>query len=646
MDLGRLLDLIREIPAYRRLLQEIDKGQAATNLSLLRAARPYVVAALATDLQRPILLVVGRPEQVNGIADQLRQWLPSPERVLRLAEPEALPYERIPWAAETVRERLSALSALVRWAEGDEAPPIVVASARALIQRTMPRREFSLSVRTIRIGQRLSLSQVLATWVGLGYEVTSVVQDPGTFSRRGGILDVFPADAPYPVRIELFGDEVDSMRLFEPATQRSTERVDNCVIGPASEALPKFGHLAVEKLAELDISTLHGPAAVEFRSDLEALSEDRAFKGIEFYIPYLYSTPGTLFDYLPAQGLIVLDEPGDLTDTVAELEAEALDLARSLEASGELPRPYATPYVTKDEMQEIVASRAAISLGYEPGVDWSEQESPDEPDEGDGGSVRVLGLERGREDHVEEALLPLHAHFTSGRRYGGQLRRIIEAWTEMQRSGRRIVAVSRQASRLAELWSERSTRAAPLIDLAELPPRRSLTLIQGTLDEGWVLRRADDEPVLDLLSDAEIFGWSKPRPRRVQRKPVHPEVFFADLNPGDYVVHVDFGIGVFQGLTQAKIDDAEREYLRVDYAGEDTVYVPIRHADRLSRYVGAGGRAPVLHRLGTTDWTRVKEIQMFFSASGLVPEATFQRQRSCCCGELWQFECVHRQDWP
>ena len=148
-----------------------------------------------------------------------------PERVLRLVEPEALPYERIPWASETVRERLSALSALVRWPERDEAPPIVVASARALIRRTMPRREFSLSVRTIRTGQRLSLSQVLATWVGLGYEVVSVVQDPGTFSRRGGILDVYPADATYPVRIELFGDQVDGMRRFRAGYRGARPRV-------------------------------------------------------------------------------------------------------------------------------------------------------------------------------------------------------------------------------------------------------------------------------------------------------------------------------------------------------------------------------------------------------------------------------------
>ena len=117
------------------------------------------------------------------------------------------------------------------------------------MQPTVPRREYVVGVRSLRVGQRLALTRMLASWMELGYDVTSVVEEPGTFSRRGGILDIFPADALYPVRIELFGDEVDSLRVFDPATQRSLHRIERCVIPPASEALPKFGDLAVEKLS-------------------------------------------------------------------------------------------------------------------------------------------------------------------------------------------------------------------------------------------------------------------------------------------------------------------------------------------------------------------------------------------------------------
>lgn len=188
MELSGLLSLLRELPAYKSLLEEMRHGDGEGSLSLLRAARPYVVATLVEDLGWPAVLVMSRPDLVSGAVDQLRRWLPHPERVLRFAEPEALPYERIPWAAETVRERLGALSSLVRWQQGDDRAPVVVTSARALMQRTLPRREFALNVRRLQVGQRLVLSRVLGAWLELGYEMVSVVESPGSFSRRGGIV--------------------------------------------------------------------------------------------------------------------------------------------------------------------------------------------------------------------------------------------------------------------------------------------------------------------------------------------------------------------------------------------------------------------------------------------------------------------------
>jgi transcription-repair coupling factor (superfamily II helicase) len=575
-------------------MAEIRQGEVEGHLSLLRAARPYLVAALEQDLRAPIVWVMARPEQVSSTIDQLRQWLPHPESVLRFSEPEALPYERIPWSAETVQERLRALAALTQWRESDKSAPVIVASARALVQRTLPRREFVLGTRTLRVGQRLPLSRTLFSWIEFGYEMTSVVEEPGTFSRRGGLIDVYPSSAPAPVRIELFGDEIDSLRTFDPTTQRSLYRVESCVLVPATEAVPKFGHLAAKKLARFDASTLHGPAGAEYRADLTALENDQWFKGIEFYIPYLYSFPGILLDYLPAQGLVIMDDMGSFGQVVIELEAQAIDLRASLQASGELLPGYAIPYATWDELNEAIQDRHPLSLGYGREAEWLDEDA----DEEDVHSVSTP---------AQAPDAPLRTYLSPGPRYGGQLRRVIDDWQERQRTGQRLIAVSRQARRLLDLWQQEGGPSQLVESVLEPPAERTLTLVQGTLDEGWTLHSPDGDPLLHLFTDAEIFGWSKPRARRPRRKRAHPEVFFADLNPGDYVVHVDFGIGVFRGLIRAKIDVAEREYLRVDYEGEDSVYVPIHHADRLSRYVGASDRPPALHHLGAANWSRIKE---------------------------------------
>ena len=618
MNLSGLLDLIQEIPAYQELLSQVREGDGAGSLALLRAARPALVAALVEDLEHPVLLVMSRPDQVNGTIEQLRQWLPAPERVIRFSEPEALPFERIPWSTETVRERLGAIASLVEWQPGESVAPVVVTSARALMQHTLPRREFTLGVRSIRVGQRLTLTKVLGSWLELGYEMVSVVQAPGTFSRRGGIIDVFPMHAEAPVRIELFGDEIDSLRAFDPATQRSLHRLEGCRVIPATEALPKFGHLTVDALSALDASTLHGPAGAEFRSDLASLQADEYFRGIEFYIPYLYSHPDTLFDYLPEQATVILDDESELREAIAGFENEALEMRRALEESGELVNDFAVPYATWDELHDGLGEHAALSLGYGQNADWLEADDSEDAVE-----------------DVDLASAPLRAFFASGPRYGGQLRRLIEDWIESQARGQRIVVATRQASRLAELWREQNRQAQTVETVTDLPAQHSLTLVQGTLDEGWVLRSADGTTALQLFSDAEIFGWRKPRPRRARRKAAPPEAFFADLSTGDYVVHVDFGIGQYQGLIKATIDRAEREYLRVDYAGGDAVYVPTHQADRLSRYVGASDRPPLLHRLGTTSWERVKEhakkaatdvakdLLMLYSARQVVPGYAF-----------------------
>jgi transcription-repair coupling factor (superfamily II helicase) len=589
MDLGGLLSLLREIPAYEYVREQIRQGELGSSLALISAARVYVLAALVEDLQCPTVLLTARPQQVSGLVEQLQRWLGAPERVLRFSEPEALPYERIPWSAETTQERIRVLAALAQWAEDAGPPPVIVTSARAIMQRTVPLREFQLGTRTLRVGQRIVLTSILTRWLELGYEMVSVVQSPGTFSRRGGIIDIYPPNVPQPVRIELFGDEVDSMRAFDPTTQRSLHRVEACTIAPATEALPKFGHLAAERLAELDDSTLHGPASAEYHSDLEALQDDRHFKGIEFYTPFLYSQPGMLLDYLPEDGLIAVDDMVELRDAAAQFEAEATELRASLQESGELLRGYPVPYVTWDELRDTIEEQRLLSLGYETEADWLglEQES---------------GMPTWSPDEA-----PLRAYLVAGPRYGGQLRRLIDDWLDSVGRGERIVAVTRQASRIAELWRGEHQPVQTATELAAPPANASLTLVHGTLDEGWVLRDVRGEPVLQFLTDAEIFGWSKPRPRRPRRKTAPPEVFFADLSPDDYVVHVDFGIGRFRGLIKATIDEAEREYLRVDYAGNDSVYVPIHQADRLSRYVGASDRPPLLHQLGTASWERVKE---------------------------------------
>jgi transcription-repair coupling factor (superfamily II helicase) len=163
---------------------------------VIQAARPYLLAALYQHLGRPIILLTARAERVGYWTEQLRVWTGS-NAILPFPEPDPLPYERVPWTRETVTDRLTALTALLRWKQAqDEAPPLVVASARALMHKTLPVREFRLGMREYHLEQEVDLNRMLGSWVAHGYRPDTVVEEPGTFSRRGGLIDVFLVAAP------------------------------------------------------------------------------------------------------------------------------------------------------------------------------------------------------------------------------------------------------------------------------------------------------------------------------------------------------------------------------------------------------------------------------------------------------------------
>jgi transcription-repair coupling factor (superfamily II helicase) len=506
------------------------------------------------------------------------------------------------------------------------------------MQSTLPVREMRLALRTIRQEQSFDLNKMLALWIGLGYESGAVVETPGQFSRRGGIVDIWPPNLHKPLRIELFGDEVDSLRIFDPSTQRTVARVEQAWIGPASETLPRLGERAANRLKSLDLSPCHPPARIEYEREIASLLGGSGFRNLEWWMPYLYSQPTALLDYLPSAGFLLVDDAAELLASLADLEGQAEQLSRDLAAAGDLPAGLVPPYLTVAALGERLSRSQPVILGH--GLLSSQAEALSGDLAGlpgaEGPGARRPGTQAIPNPPIYH--LPIYQFtdsFVAGPRYGGQVR---TALTDLKRElaeGDRVVMVTRQAPRMADLLNEAGHAIAPTENI-EVPPPPGLTLIQGVMEEGWRMANGEwpmasseslvingDSPMADsslpsaisyqpsaslwFLTDAELFGWGKPKPRRPQRpRAVAPEVFFADVKPGDYVVHIEHGIGRFKGLVKLILDHVEREYLQVEYAQGDDLYVPVHQADRLARYVAPGDSVPALHRLGTLDWEQVK----------------------------------------
>ena len=628
MVLASILAVLNDNPLYRELVRGLSVRPPqlpAAPLGVLSAARPAFLAALHARLDRPMLVVVARADAARTLTQQLQLWSPYPAAVMRLPDPDALFYERIAWGRDTVYERIRVLSMVATWPfEGDDRPPpLMVTSARALMLKTISPTTLREEIRSLRVGQRINLNELVTHWMQIGYQPVGVVEEPGTFSRRGGILDIFSPHQPHPVRIELFGDEIESLRTFDPLTQRSEQQIERFRIVPAHEALAWRSPEVLIAAQQLDFSSCHAATCASFEEDYEHLRRAERFRGVEFYLPFFYDPPAGPLDYLPPGGLLIVEDPLELDTVMNELDIQAQELLQELTRQGELPSGLPCPYFTPSEIKGFLQARPHLILGRE---GWETTVAAS----GEGITPAPL---------LEELFLPAPA-------YGGQVKRLADDLRQRSRSGECIVLVSRQAARLGEILTdyhvvfqsgvplpspEELNEAAALAaeGVETIIPKRlgalqpGITLIQGSLAEGWTLELTPssyvasiDEATHDaratrllLLTDAEAFGYYKPEPRRrtpFVRHATAPESLFSDLRPGDYVVHIEHGIGIFRGLVKMNLDGVENEYLQVDYAANDRLYVPVHQADRLSRYVSVDDKPPVVYRLGTAEWSMVK----------------------------------------
>ncbi len=542
-----LLEKFGKLSPYRSLLvrlkEGLDTNETVQGLGLPRAARLPLVARLYQDLQRPILLISNRADRALALFEELQFWT-GETQAHYFPEPNPLFYEKSPWGKGTRRDRLAVLTMLARTllpgAPTPQKPPIIVAPIRAIMTRTIPRRDFLKNTRNLQVGERIIPDQLTRNWVDIGYEYANIVVQTGQFSRRGGILDIWPPGEAQPVRIEFFGDEVDTMRAFDPATQRTVERLKNVTITPAREILPAAAQKAGISLKDLS----------------------------EFHIPLAHPFSGSILDILPEDTLIILDGREFLSAAVMDIEEESLSRRDEAVREGELPDNFPMPFLTWSEIEDRFGQRGMVELGY--------THAPDQPQ--------------------------LASAFNPGPRFAGKLRDFISYLKELEKEEEKWIIVSRQSPRLRNLWQEQT-----LVGENSLDSEKVSQFIEGTLAGGWILD-VPEEGRTHLLTDGEIFGWSRPQPRRRYRPTAEaPESIYADLQPGDWVVHVDHGIGKYVGLVQRSQDEVQQEYLCIEYAEQDQLFVPIHHADRLTRYVGADGHMPSISRLGGGGWQSTKQ---------------------------------------
>jgi transcription-repair coupling factor (superfamily II helicase) len=403
--------------------------------------------------------------------------------------------------------------------------------------RTAPRRDFLSACSVLRILTSTSMNALANKWVTIGYSPAEIVVSEGQFSKRGGLMDIWPVNYGNPIRVDFLGEEIETIRTFDPATQRTINSIEEIFIPPANEAINVFANK--EELDPFD-------------------------RYPEFNIPNLYRSNASLLDYLPKGTVILIDNSSSVSVTAEEIEDQAVKMRVENVSSGIIEEDFPVPYITWSEIMDTLSTFHLIDLGF------------------------PLGSE----------VHQVSSAFSPSPRFGAQLDRLSDYIHSQNVKNRQVFVVTKQTERLKEVLQYKNNRISlkNLVDISD-----------GSLSGGWeVIYKNGKEGV--LLTDQEIFGWERERPRRRRSQSFDaPEFSYADLKDGDLVVHVDYGIGRFRGLVHRALEGVERDYLSIGYADDDLLYVPVHQADRLSHYIGANEQTPHLTRLGSGEWAIAKQ---------------------------------------
>ena len=535
-----------------------------------------------------ILVVLKDTKKALRFLDELNFFLPNKkDKIVFFPGYNILPFKSLAYHKETSTNRLAALSKIMN---SDSEPLIVVTVVDTILQKLIPKKNLTDFAELVIANEEIDRDALVLKLESGGYSKTSLVEDPGEYSVRGGILDVFSPGEKYPVRMEFFGDLVESIRYFSVFTQRRTKEIYETIIIPATEAI-----LTKESLPHIlarlrQAGTLAGLEASKVRSYVNETREFGRFPGVESMLSIVYEKLDNFFDYIPENTLLVMDSPGDLESGAIDFENKTLINYKATAAESRLCVEPDSIYLKWDKINSLIKSRKQIS--FKPfdmaNVSSTEKQEPkllfEFLDNTDLSSLLK------REGTKENPLIPLVDWFNDHLDY----KRIVLC----------VLSQESQAKRLLSLLQPYGIVPVLCNTFKEaIVQNPGIYYLFGAVSSGFVLK----EEGLALVTENEIFGkkrirrQSKAR-RNLKTKFITPE----ELKNGDIVVHIEHGVGQFEGLCSLKVGNISQDFILIQYLDNDKLYLPVDRIEMIGKYIGVDGYTPVLDKIGSKAWIKSK----------------------------------------
>ncbi len=582
--MNQLITFLQNIPEYKALVQGLEKDQSAAVTGIGQINRSHLIAGLRRDLKRPVVIICQDDIAARRMQEELHAFLGEtapilPSRELTLYDSAVVSRA---WEQKRLRQLYDLSLGKV---------PLQILTWESLSQRTISRTALQAAAFTLEVGGEYVPEHIVSRLLGAGYTRCGMVEGPGQFALRGGILDIFSPAADQPFRCEFFGDELDTMGYFDPATQRRTENVDVVVVLPVGETQPMLHPGGIDGLCD-DLRSMiarqrrrknpNEELIKTLEKDLEKYENGLNNPASDRYMALIYPEFSTAIEFVPADAVLVLCDQGSLHRSArARTEEMGIQLDSLLQngmVAGEL-----CDYVCQwEDFCERLSNRAVAYLDAFSVSSYPEENRP-------------------------KQLLPMTAKQLPS--YGGNLDTAASDLAHYQKQEFRCLVLCgsrRRAEMLQEMLGAKNLSAFLCIPLVRLPEEGQILLAEGTLPYGMEYPTAK----LAVLTEGQLMSKTAPKKKAAKKGATNRQKLnsFTDLSPGDLVVHENYGIGRFVAMEQIKVDGAVKDYVKIAYQGSDTLFVPATQLDMVSKYIGGGGEdANVkLNKIGTDAWQKTK----------------------------------------
>ena len=558
---------LRSNAEYKNTLNAIH-GSINTNSVVPDQLTPFFIYAIWKDLITDVVIITPDEAQASKLFSQIKVWANDSDLILVFPESDSLTYERTKPEPSVTQNRLQLLSSLT---ETPNSPKLIIASVSSLQQKTLGKKLFIELTHNLNIASKLSMTDQIERLLDAGYLSTPTVNSPGCFNKRGGILDLFSPQNEIPHRIEFYGNNVDNIRSFDSETQMSVNSIDNITVCPANETLlfAANDESKINLLDDLNFSNCKESIRARFTNEINSIKNKLQFDEINFYSTILCD--GYLLDYINPNSKIIFYRPSEIQEQVKNLESHYSELRQLKIDRGEIPLNFPDLHHRWQDISEFIKQEFSLNS-------ISPWEKADSIKNNLKPNVFTIGFMNSNKD------LPILI-----KKYFNQ--------------NKQILALTSSPTRFAEILQEHnidskihaSENSLNKIDEVSIIPTQNITL-----NEGFIL-----PPNIVVLSDYEIFGSTKQiraAPKRISRN----KEFLDELIPNNYVVHIDHGVGKFLGVGKSDSDNSGAEYLIIEYAEGDKLYVPTEHVERVTQYLAPFATPPNLTRLGSQQWANAK----------------------------------------